>query len=241
MVTLTKKQLWKENDEWVVVGVKQNKSMEKGWVLVPDKSKGPPVDEPDRVDKILARYAAGETHVHPSPLLRQYSKTKKLKRALPHPHRHGVCKRSEAKAFLRHGRVTFEGDVVTRPEQRVIVRYVGGPTARPARLPRSSTTRTFFRGERFFRGEANVSARRRRDVASGVAAHAASPRPPPQAVRRRARGRQAHPSRARRRQGERRRGEGGVTSRVARRDARPKRRIRAPRPSAFCIFSFLLS
>ena len=78
VVALTKKQQWKENDEWVVVGVKQNKSMEKGWVLVPDKSKGPPVDEPDRVDKILARYAVGETHVHPSPLLRQYSKTKKL-------------------------------------------------------------------------------------------------------------------------------------------------------------------
>ena len=61
-----------------------------------------------------------------------------------------MCKRSEAKAFLRHGRVTFEGDVVTRPEQRVIVRYVGGPIARTARLPRSSTTWTFFRGERFF-------------------------------------------------------------------------------------------
>jgi hypothetical protein len=61
MVTLTKKQLWKENDEWVVVGLKQNKSMEKGWVLVPDKNKGPPVDEPDRVDKILARYAERET------------------------------------------------------------------------------------------------------------------------------------------------------------------------------------
>jgi hypothetical protein len=61
MVTLTKKQLWKENDEWVVVGLKQNKSMEKGWVLVPDKNKGPLVDEPDRVDKILARYAERET------------------------------------------------------------------------------------------------------------------------------------------------------------------------------------
>lgn len=94
MATLTKKQLWKENDEWVVVGVKQNKSVEKGWVVVPDKSKGKPVDEPDRVDKILAR--------------------------------HGVCKRSEAKAFLRHGRVTFEGDVVTRPEQRVVVRLYDG-------------------------------------------------------------------------------------------------------------------
>ena len=35
--------------------------MEKGWVLVPDKNTGPPVDEPDRVDKILARYAERET------------------------------------------------------------------------------------------------------------------------------------------------------------------------------------
>ena len=83
MVTLTKKQLWKENDEWVVVGLKQNKSVEKGWVLVPDRSRRPPVDEPDRVDKILARYAERETHVRPSPLVRQYSKTKMLKRCPP--------------------------------------------------------------------------------------------------------------------------------------------------------------
>ena len=167
MVTLTKKQLWKENDEWVVVGVKQNKSMEKGWVLVPDKSKGPPVDEPDRVDKILARYAAGETHVHPSPLLRQYSKTKKLKRALPHPHRHGVCKRSEAKAFLRHGRVTFEGDVVTRPEQRVVVRYVRGPQRSDRSAPSLGHHVDVF-------PEAAVSPRR--SGSRSVAAHAAPPR-----------------------------------------------------------------
>ncbi|MDA9098545.1 hypothetical protein N9L76_06380 [bacterium] len=51
---LSKKQLWKENDEWVVVGSKQNKAMEKGWTVVPDKNP-PPVDEPERVDKILAR------------------------------------------------------------------------------------------------------------------------------------------------------------------------------------------
>ena len=78
MVTLTKKQLWKENDEWVVVGLKQNKSMEKGWVLVPDKNKGPPADEPDRVDKILARYAERETDfIRPSPRSSfHYSKTK---------------------------------------------------------------------------------------------------------------------------------------------------------------------
>jgi hypothetical protein len=145
MVTLTKKQLWKENDEWVVVGLKQNKSMEKGWVLVPDKNKGPPVDEPDRVDKILARYAERETDaVRPLSFV-HYSKTK-TQTPPPRPRRHGVCKRSEAKAFLRHGRVTFEGDVVTRPEQRVVVRYVRGPRASgTARLPRSSTTWTFSR------------------------------------------------------------------------------------------------
>lgn len=56
MVTLTKKQLWKENDEWVVVGSKREKP-ELGWVVVPShKSKPAPTDEPDRVDKILARY-----------------------------------------------------------------------------------------------------------------------------------------------------------------------------------------
>lgn len=38
------------------------------------------------------------------------------------PRRHGVCKRSEAKSFIRHGRVTFEGEVVTRPDQKVVVR-----------------------------------------------------------------------------------------------------------------------
>ena len=128
MATLTKKQLWKENDEWVVVGLKQNKSVEKGWVLVPDKIKGKPVDEPDRVDKILARYAERETDVRPSLLVEALFQNQKTQNAaLPRPRRHGVCKRSEAKAFLRHGRVTFEGDVVTRPEQRVVVRYVRGP------------------------------------------------------------------------------------------------------------------
>ena len=143
MATLTKKQLWKENDEWVVVGLKQNKSVEKGWVLVPDKSKGKPVDEPDRVDKILARYAERETDVRPSPLVEALFQSQNTQNAaLPRPRRHGVCKRSEAKAFLRHGRVTFEGDVVTRPEQRVVVRYVRGPSARTARLPASGTTWT---------------------------------------------------------------------------------------------------
>ena len=151
MATLTKKQLWKENDEWVVVGLKQNKSVEKGWVLVPDKSKGKPVDEPDRVDKILARYAERETDVRPSPLVEALFQNQNTQNAaLPRPRRHGVCKRSEAKAFLRHGRVTFEGDVVTRPEQRVVVRYVRGPSARAARLPASGTTWTFSPRRLFF-------------------------------------------------------------------------------------------
>ena len=60
--TLTKKQAWKENDEWVVVGLKESKSVERGWIVVPDKAKRkpdpPPIEEPDRVDKILARCAS---------------------------------------------------------------------------------------------------------------------------------------------------------------------------------------
>lgn len=84
MATLTKKQLWKENDEWVVVGLKQNKSVEKGWVLVPDKIKGKPVDEPDRVDKILARYAERETDVLSVPSRRSIiPKPKNSKRRPP--------------------------------------------------------------------------------------------------------------------------------------------------------------
>ena len=49
--TLTKKQAWKENDEWVVVGLKESKSVERGWIVVPDKAKRkpdpPPIEEPD--------------------------------------------------------------------------------------------------------------------------------------------------------------------------------------------------
>jgi hypothetical protein len=214
MATLTKKQLWKENDEWVVVGLKQNKSVEKGWVLVPDKIKGKPVDEPDRVDKILARYAERETDVRPSLLVEALFQNQKTQNAaLPRPRRHGVCKRSEAKAFLRHGRVTFEGDVVTRPEQRVVVRYVRGPSARTARLPASGTTWTFSPRRLFFCFFVFLFFWR--SGSRSVAAHAASPRFRPQVVRRRARGRQAHPRLACRRQGERRPGAGGVTRRVA--------------------------
>jgi hypothetical protein len=203
MVTLTKKQLWKENDEWVVVGLKQNKSVEKGWVLVPDKIKGKPVDEPDRVDKILARYAERETDVRPSLLFEALLKNQKTQNAaLPRPRRHGVCKRSEAKAFLRHGRVTFEGDVVTRPEQRVVVRYVRGPQRSDRSAPSLGHHVDVF-------PEAKRLAKRRRS-------RRVPPFPKPQAVRRRARGRQAHPRLARRRQGERRPGAAGVTRRVAR-------------------------
>lgn len=126
-----------------------------------------------------------------------------------------MCKRSEAKAFLRHGRVTFEGDVVTRPEQRVVVRYVRGPRAsKTARLPRGSTTWTFSRRAIFATCFGKAAQKRRRSRRA--------PRFQTQAVRRRARGRQAHPRLARRRQGERRHGEGGVTrrSRTSTRDQR---------------------
>ena len=74
-----------------------------------------------------------------------------------------MCKRSEAKAFLRHGRVTFEGDVVTRPEQRVVVRYVSGPRAsKTARLPRGSTTWTFSRRAIFATCFGKAAQKRRR-------------------------------------------------------------------------------
>ena len=57
VVALTKKQQWKENDEWVVVGLKESKSVERGWIVVPDKNKKPSRDRgvPERVDKVLAR------------------------------------------------------------------------------------------------------------------------------------------------------------------------------------------
>ena len=59
MVTMTKKQLRQADDEWVVVGLKESKSVEKGWVIVADKTKkssgSAKVEEPERVDKILAR------------------------------------------------------------------------------------------------------------------------------------------------------------------------------------------
>ena len=60
-----------------------------------------------------------------------------------------MCKtRAEAKAFVRHGRVTFEGEVVSRPEQKVVVRLYDGvavdgkpvPVA-PAPSPRRKPTR----------------------------------------------------------------------------------------------------
>ena len=57
MVTMTKKQLRQADDEWVVVGLKESKSVEKGWIIVADKTKksAAPVEELERVDKILAR------------------------------------------------------------------------------------------------------------------------------------------------------------------------------------------
>lgn len=96
MVTMTKKQLRQADDEWVVVGLKESKSVEKGWVIVADKTKksAAPVEEPERVDKILAS--------------------------------HGYCKRSEAKSWVRHGRITFEGETVKKPDQKVVVRLYDG-------------------------------------------------------------------------------------------------------------------
>lgn len=58
MVTLSKKQLRQADEEWVMVGLKESKRVEKGWVIVADKTKkatAPPVEDPERVDKILAR------------------------------------------------------------------------------------------------------------------------------------------------------------------------------------------
>lgn len=37
-------------------------------------------------------------------------------------HSHGYCKRSEAKSWVRHGRVTFEGEIVKKADQKVVVR-----------------------------------------------------------------------------------------------------------------------
>jgi hypothetical protein len=56
MVTMTKKQLRQADEEWVVVGLKESKSVEKGWVVVADKKPAAaPDNPPERVDKILAR------------------------------------------------------------------------------------------------------------------------------------------------------------------------------------------
>jgi len=38
------------------------------------------------------------------------------------PRSHGYCKRSEVKSWLRHGRVTFEGELVRKLDQKVVVR-----------------------------------------------------------------------------------------------------------------------
>jgi len=39
---------------------------------------------------------------------------------------HGYCKRSEVKSWLRHGRVTFEGELVRKLDQKVVVRLYDG-------------------------------------------------------------------------------------------------------------------
>ena len=177
MATLTKKQLWKENDEWVVVGLKQNKSVEKGWVLVPDKSKGKPVDEPDRVDKILARYAERETDVRPSPLVEALFQSQNTQNAaLPRPRRHGVCKRSESQgvpqARSRHLRGRRRDPAGTESRRQVRSRSQRSDRSAPSlghrgRFPRGGCFFVFC----FFRR----SGSRRR--------HPLTPRPPVSARR----------------------------------------------------------
>jgi hypothetical protein len=42
---------------------------------------------------------------------------------LPSPYcSYGFCKRADAKQWVRNGRVTFDGEVVTRIDQKVVVR-----------------------------------------------------------------------------------------------------------------------
>ena len=87
-VALTKKQQWKENDEWVVVGLKESKSVERGCIVVPDKTRNPRATVPERVDKVLpVRPLRGTRTNH---LLRS--------RPSPTPPRRHACKRSEAKS-----------------------------------------------------------------------------------------------------------------------------------------------
>jgi 16S rRNA U516 pseudouridylate synthase RsuA-like enzyme len=47
------------------------------------------------------------------------------------PCSHGFCKRSEAKSWVRHGRVTFEGETVKKPDHKVVVRCVTQPVHIP--------------------------------------------------------------------------------------------------------------
>jgi hypothetical protein len=58
-MVLSNKAAARAQAEWVLVGGKESKSVERGWVIVPDKSKdrksGPIVEEPERADKVLAR------------------------------------------------------------------------------------------------------------------------------------------------------------------------------------------
>jgi len=103
MVVMTKKAAKQQprcdDDDWILVDDTKARTVEKGWVVVPDKKKTDP-DEilgiPERIDKVLACY--------------------------------GFCKRSEAKAWVRNERVCFEGIPVTSVGQKVIVRRHNGVT-----------------------------------------------------------------------------------------------------------------
>jgi hypothetical protein len=60
MVTvLSKRECAVADAEWVMVGLKESKSVEKGWVVVPEKKTvvehKMPVDKQVPVDKMLAR------------------------------------------------------------------------------------------------------------------------------------------------------------------------------------------
>lgn len=97
MVVLTKKAAREADAEWVMVGLSETKSVERGWVVVPDKKKpahAELAEKEERIDKVLSCY--------------------------------GYCKRSEVKTWLRNERVTFEGLPVLKIDQKVVVRAKDG-------------------------------------------------------------------------------------------------------------------
>eukprot|EP00227_Mantoniella_beaufortii_P013618 CAMPEP_0197577302 /NCGR_PEP_ID=MMETSP1326-20131121/1985_1 /TAXON_ID=1155430 /ORGANISM="Genus nov. species nov., Strain RCC2288" /LENGTH=129 /DNA_ID=CAMNT_0043140353 /DNA_START=302 /DNA_END=691 /DNA_ORIENTATION=+ len=97
-MVMTKREAKQADEEWVVVGFKESKSVEKGWVVVAEgRCKKPDKAPPSEPERIDKVLA-----------------------------NHGFCKRSEAKAWVRNGRVTFEGEAVKRIDQKVVVRLYDG-------------------------------------------------------------------------------------------------------------------